>query len=146
MVYSASLLSDFLKIIQFLSAMHLSLVTYLVDDYDTAVRWFVDVLGFTLAEDSPQGNGKRWVVVCPPNGQTALLLARAANPQQSAHIGQQAGGRVFLFLHTPNFWETYQRYQANGVRFCEEPRHEAYGMVVVFEDLYGTRWDLLGSA
>ncbi|HUN22441.1 MAG TPA: VOC family protein [Anaerolineales bacterium] len=130
--------------------MHLSLVTYLVDDYDKAIRWFVDVLGFTLAEDSPQGNGKRWVVVCPPDGrppsgQTALLLAQAATSQQSASIGQQGGGRVFLFLHTANFWETYQRYRANGVHFCEEPRHETYGMVVVFEDLYGTRWDLLGS-
>ncbi len=119
-------------------------VAYLVRDYDEAIRWFVDVLGFVLIEDSPRGLGKRWVLVAPPGGIGAeLLLARAATAEQQAAVGQQGGGRVTWFLYSDDFASDHARLLANGVRFREAPRHEDYGIVAVFEDLYGMRWDLL---
>lgn len=121
---------------------HLSLVAIVVDDYDTAIAHYVDDLGFRLVEDTPQGH-KRWVVVSP-GGATGLLLARADNERQRARIGDQTGGRVGFFLHTDDFAATHGRLSAAGVAFAEEPRHEPYGTVAVFEDRYGNRWDLLG--
>lgn len=122
----------------------IALVTLVVRDYDEALAFFVDALGFVVVEDTPLGGGKRWVVVAPPASQGAsLLLARAATPEQAAHVGNQTGGRVAFFLHTDDFWRDYQHMQAHGVRFAEEPRQEAYGTVVVFFDLYGNKWDLV---
>jgi len=116
----------------------------LVRDYDEAVRFFTRALGFELLEDSPRGDGKRWVCVGPAGGAgAALLLARAATPEQERAIGNQSGGRVFLFMETDDFGRDYARMQAEGVRFTEAPRHEEYGKVVVFLDLYGNRWDLI---
>ncbi len=116
----------------------------LVRDYDEAVAWFTRVLGFTLAEDTPLGAGKRWVRVTPPGARgCGLLLARAATPEQVAAVGRQSGGRVFLFLHTDDFGRDHAAMRARGVRFVEEPRHEPSGTVAVFEDLYGNRWDLV---
>jgi catechol 2,3-dioxygenase-like lactoylglutathione lyase family enzyme len=123
---------------------NLGLVALVVADYDEAIDFYVNALGFELVEDTPQ-NGKRWVVVRPRGGAgTALLLARATDDRQRERIGDQTGGRVFLFLETDDFAGDYQRMRAAGVQFVEEPRREAYGHVVVFEDLYGNRWDLLG--
>lgn len=122
----------------------ISQVSLVVRDYDEAIAYFTNVLGFTLVEDTPvPAQGKRWVVVKPPTGETTLLLARAKNAEEEAHIGNQTGGRVFLFLGTKNFRADYERFKANGVRFIEAPRHESYGMVVVFQDLYGNKWDLV---
>lgn len=119
-------------------------VTLLVRDYDEALAFFTQKLAFRLVEDTALADGKRWVLVAPPgDNECRLLLARAATHQQAACIGNQTGGRVFLFLHTDAFWRDYQRMQAAGVVFTEAPRTEAYGMVAVFEDLYGNRWDLL---
>lgn len=122
---------------------HIAQLTYLVRDYNEATAYFTQMLGFALAEDTDMGGGKRWVLVSPPGGETRLLLAKAATPEQAAHIGNQGGRRVFLFLHTDDFVRDYALYKQRGVRFIEEPRHEAYGTVVVFEDLYGNRWDLV---
>lgn len=120
----------------------LGYVAIVVDDYDRAIEYYTQKLGFTLLEDTPQP-GKRWVVVTPsPGSDCNLLLARASNERQSAFVGDQAGGRVFLFLQTDDFWRDYRAMKENGVTFCEEPREEEYGTVVVFEDLYGNRWDL----
>lgn len=125
----------------------LATVALLVRDYDEAVAFFTQALRFTLLEDTPQGAGKRWVKVAPAGGRgAALLLARAATPEQQAQIGDQAGGRVWLFLETDDFWGQYRHMAAHGVRFLEEPRQEPYGWVVVFQDLYGNRWDLLQPA
>jgi catechol 2,3-dioxygenase-like lactoylglutathione lyase family enzyme len=122
-------------------------VALVVRDYDEAVDWFTRVLGFRLVEDASRGEGKRWVVVAPADGGgTSLLLARAATPEQELRIGDQAGGRVFLFLQTDDFWTDYEVMRARGVRFEERPREEAYGIVAVFVDLYGNRWDLLQLA
>lgn len=121
-------------------------VALLVRDYDEAIAYFTTALGFELVEDTPLGGGKRWVRVAPPGGGTALLLARAANPEQLARVGDQAGGRVFLFLHTDDFARDHAAMLAQGVRFVEAPRRESYGTVVVFEDLYGNRWDLIQPA
>ena len=122
----------------------IALVTLVVRDYDEAIAFFTVALRFTVIEDTPVGDGKRWVVVAPPDGRgAALLLARAATPEQSAHVGNQTGGRVALFLHTADVWDDYRRMQANGVRFAEELREERYGRVVVFYDLYGNKWDLV---
>jgi catechol 2,3-dioxygenase-like lactoylglutathione lyase family enzyme len=122
----------------------ITLVTLVVRDYDEALAFFVDALGFVVVEDTPLGGGKRWVVVAPPGSQGAsLLLAQAAIPEQAAHVGNQTGGRVAFFLHTDDFWRDYQHMQAHGVTFAEEPRHEPYGTVVVFYDLYGNKWDLV---
>ncbi|MCF5874076.1 VOC family protein [Aeromonas veronii] len=127
---------------------HIGALTLLVADYDQAIRFFTEGLGFALLEDTrldePGKPGKRWVQVAPKGASgSALLLAQAANAQQQAAIGQQGGGRVFLFLETTDFWGDYQRMQAYGVHFCEQPRDEPYGTVVVFEDISGNRWDLL---
>lgn len=119
-------------------------VALLVRDYDEAIAFFTRTLRFRLVEDSPREDGKRWVLVAPRGAtETALLLARAATPEQEAQIGNQAGGRVFLFLRTDNFRRDYDEMRSRGVRFAEEPREEAYGTVAVFLDLYGNRWDLL---
>lgn len=119
-------------------------ITYLVRDYDEAIEFFVQRLGFSLLEDTDMGSGKRWVVVCPPNSSGAtLLLARAATPEQAACVGHQSAGRVFLFLHTDDFERDHAAMVARGIRFLESPRAEPYGPVAVFEDLYGNKWDLL---
>jgi catechol 2,3-dioxygenase-like lactoylglutathione lyase family enzyme len=123
---------------------HLGAIAYLVRDYDEAIDWFTRVLGFELLEDTAQSPGKRWVVVSPPGATEArLLLARAASEAQQEFVGNQGGGRVWLFLHTDDFAADHARMLAAGVHFLEEPRHESYGSVAVFEDLYGNRWDLL---
>lgn len=123
----------------------ISQMALLVRDYDEAIRFFTRALGFVLLEDSPRETGKRWVRVAPRgDAGSALLLARAATPEQERFIGNQTGGRVFMFLETDDFESDFARMQAAGVRFTEEPRHEAYGTVVVFLDLYGNRWDLIG--
>lgn len=129
-------------------AQHIGALTLLVADYDAAIAFFTLGLGFELLEDTPLDEpgkpGKRWVRVAPRGATgSALLLARAADPGQEAAIGKQGGGRVFLFLETHDFWGDYQRMQAHGVHFCEQPRLEPYGTVVVFEDISGNRWDLL---
>lgn len=124
----------------------LATVSYLVREYDEAIQYFTRVLGFTLAEDTPLGAGKRWVIVAPSNDSGAsLLLARASTPDQERMIGRQTGGRVFLFLHTRDFAADYESMKSRGVRFLEQPRLEPYGTVAVFEDLYGNMWDLVGS-
>jgi catechol 2,3-dioxygenase-like lactoylglutathione lyase family enzyme len=120
-------------------------VTLVVEDYDAAIEFYVDTLGFRLVEDTdlPDEN-KRWVLVAPPGSiETKLLLARAEGPEQSSRIGNQTGGRVALFLHTDDFWRDYRAYQAKGVVFVREPVEETYGAVAVFQDLYGNLWDLL---
>ncbi len=123
---------------------HLSLV---VRDYDEAIAFFTKSLGFELIEDIPLGGDKRWVLVAPPGGSgAALLLARAATPEQESRIGNQTGGRVFLFLRTDDFRRDYEAMRSRGVRFIEEPRHEDYGTVGVFLDLYGNKWDLVQPA
>ena len=121
--------------------MRLGLVALLVRDYDEAIDFFVGKLGFELFEDRPRGD-KRWVVVGPDVG-SRLLLARAVDDGQRAAVGNQSGGRVFLFLETDDFVGDHAAMQAKGVRFLESPRHEDYGSVAVFEDLYGNRWDLI---
>ena len=121
----------------------LALVSLVVNDYDEAIDYYVRVLGFTLREDTPMGEGKRWVVVTPGAGGSGLLLAKAADSAQAARIGDQTGGRVFLFLETTDFAGDHARMLAAGVRFLEPPRHEPYGVVAVFEDLHGNRWDLI---
>ncbi|XIE80644.1 VOC family protein [Streptomyces sp. SBR177] len=125
----------------------LTLVTLLVRDYDEAVDFFTEALGFALVEDTDRGDGTRWVVVRPRGAAGGgLLLARAEGEAQEAAVGAQAGGRVGFFLHTDDFARDHARMSAAGVRFLEEPRHEPYGSVAVFEDLYGNRWDLLQPA
>ncbi|MBW4077969.1 MAG: VOC family protein [Acidobacteria bacterium] len=128
--------------------MHLELITLLVNDYDHALRYFVDTLGFELVEDSPattsSGEAKRWVVVRPPNAITGFLLARAEGASQDERVGRQVAERVGFFLRVDDFDETYARLVAAGTEFLGEPRKEPYGTVVVFRDLYGNRWDLLG--
>jgi catechol 2,3-dioxygenase-like lactoylglutathione lyase family enzyme len=120
-------------------------VALVVRDYDEAIDFYVGVLGFTLVEDTAiQGQDKRWVIVAPPGSTgSRLLLARAADNEQSSRIGNQTGGRVFLFLHTDDFWRDFHSYKAKGVVFVREPRVESYGTVAVFKDLYGNLWDLL---
>ena len=124
--------------------MHISLIALVVQDYDEAIDHFVRQLGFTLLEDTPLCAEKRWVVVAPSkDAQTGLLLAKAVGGRQSAAIGDQSGGRVFLFLETDDFHEKFEAMTRAGVRFCEPPRTEPYGAVAVFQDLYGNRWDLI---
>lgn len=119
-------------------------ITLLVRDYDEAIAYYRDQVGFVLLENTDLGNFKRWVLMAPPGARGAnLLLARATTPEQIAQIGCQAGGRVFLFLHTSHFEADYARMKSAGVAFLEEPRHEPYGSVAVFEDHYGNKWDLL---
>ena len=119
-------------------------IALVVADYDEALDYFVGTLGFDQLEDTDMGGGKRWVVVAPSGGGCALLLAKAKNDEQRAAIGKQTGGRVFLFLETQDFDRDYERYDELGVDFIEEPRREPYGKVVVFRDLYGNLWDLVG--
>ncbi|MFC6649100.1 MULTISPECIES: VOC family protein [Paenibacillus] len=124
------------------SIVHIALV---VKDYDEAIEFYTNKLNFTLVEDLYQPEqDKRWVVVSPPGSAgTTLLLARASKPEQESFIGNQAGGRVFLFLNTDNFWRDYHEMVSRGIEFVREPKEEAYGIVAVFKDLYGNLWDLL---
>ena len=124
------------------SIVHIALV---VEDYDDAIAFYTEKLNFQLVEDTHQPEqDKRWVVVAPPGSSgTTLLLARASKPEQEPFIGNQTGGRVFLFLHTDDFWRDYNDMVANGINFVREPKEEDYGTVAVFEDLYGNLWDLL---
>jgi catechol 2,3-dioxygenase-like lactoylglutathione lyase family enzyme len=129
--------------------MHLEHFSLIVDDYDAAIAFFVEVLGFELVEDSPAlttegGRPKRWVVVRPPGARTGLLLARADGERQTSAVGDQFAGRVGLFLRVDDFQAQYDRMRAAGVAFVGEPRDEPYGRVVVFLDIAGNRWDLLG--
>jgi catechol 2,3-dioxygenase-like lactoylglutathione lyase family enzyme len=122
---------------------HLGAVSLLVRDYDEAIAYYTQVLGFTLVEDTALPDGKRWVVVAPPGSTEArLVLARAVKPEEIAAIGRQGGGRVWLFLYTDDFWRDHAAFTARSVKFCETPRDESYGLVAVFEDRYGNRWDL----
>ncbi|UOQ72141.1 VOC family protein [Hymenobacter cellulosilyticus] len=123
--------------------MQLGSIALLVRDYDEALTYYVGVLGFRLLEDTDLSQGKRWVRVVPPGAETGLLLAQAKGEDQEKAVGNQCGGRVFLFLHTAEFWADYHRLHARGVQFLEEPRQESYGHVAVFADLYGNKWDLL---
>jgi catechol 2,3-dioxygenase-like lactoylglutathione lyase family enzyme len=129
---------------------HLGLVAIVVSEYDPAIRFFVDALGFELAEDSParttDGRPKRWVVVRPPGAATGLLLARADGDEQAAVAGKQAAGRVGFFLNVEDFGAAYARMTSAGVRFLTPPRTEAYGQVAVFVDIAGNKWDLIGPA
>lgn len=119
-----------------------------VRDYDEAISFYVDTLGFSLIEDTYIAEqDKRWVVVAPPGAtESRLLLARAVNAEQSSRVGNQTGGRVFLFLFTDDFWRDFEAYKAKGVVFVREPKREPYGTVAVFKDLYGNLWDLLQAA
>ena len=130
--------------------MHISHIALIVRDYDEAIAWFTDKLGFTLLADEYQPEqDKRWVLVAPPgagDNAATLLLARASTPEQAAFIGNQAGGRVFLFLRTDDFWRDYGDMIGKGVRFVREPANEPYGTVAVFEDLEGNLWDLVQFA
>ncbi|KAA1150113.1 VOC family protein [Pseudoalteromonas fuliginea] len=138
---------------------HIGSIALVVKDYDEAIEFYTQKLNFELVEDTDLGDGKRWVLISPQNSngassngtssnganssRTNLLLAKATTPEQMSAIGNQTGGRVFLFLHTNDFWRDYNLMLSKGVTFNEEPRVELYGTVVVFEDLYGTKWDLL---
>jgi catechol 2,3-dioxygenase-like lactoylglutathione lyase family enzyme len=120
---------------------HIALV---VRDYDEAIEFFTRTLNFKLIEDTRLSDTKRWVLVAPPGSQgSSLLLAQAASPEQASRIGNQTGGRVFLFLHTDDFWRDYNEMTARRVKFIRPPNEEVYGIVAVFEDLYGNQWDLL---
>jgi catechol 2,3-dioxygenase-like lactoylglutathione lyase family enzyme len=129
--------------------MYIEHFALIVEDYDEAIRFFVDILGFELVEDSPalttgDARPKRWVVVCPPGARTGLLLARADGERQARVVGDQFAGRVGLFLRVEDFQRSYDRMREVGVEFIGEPRDEAYGRVAVFLDVAGNRWDLLG--
>lgn len=127
--------------------MYLSAISILVAEYNEAIAWYCSKLGFELVVDTPMGGGKRWVVVAPnADAQTRIILAKASGPEQTALIGRQMGGRVGFFLQTDAFDDTYARMAKLGVVFREEPRSEAYGKVVVFEDCYGNGWDLIEPA
>ena len=119
-------------------------VALVVRDYDEAIDYYTNALGFEVVEDTALGGEKRWVLLAAPGAvETRSLLAKASTPEQLTRVGNQTGGRVFLFLHTDDFWRDYHEMTAREVHFCEAPRDEAYGTVAVFEDLYGNRWDLL---
>src|SRR5215510_2198687 len=123
----------------------IALTSIVVRDYDEALAFYVGTLGFVLLEDTDiEAQDKRWVVVAPPGAtESRLLLARATTSDQASRIGNQTGGRVFLFLHTDDFWRDFSAYKARGVRFVREPVEESYGTVAVFQDLYGNLWDLI---
>ncbi len=122
----------------------LGCVALVVRDYDEAIAFYTQSIGFQLIEDTDLGGGKRWVRVRPPGSDgTDVLLARAVNPEQASRVGNQTGGRVFLFLHTDDFWRDYRAMTGRGVKFVRPPTEESYGTVAVFEDLYGNQWDLL---
>jgi catechol 2,3-dioxygenase-like lactoylglutathione lyase family enzyme len=127
---------------------HLGLVSVVVRDYDEAIGFYVEKLGFKLVEDTYQpAQDKRWVVVAPPGAKEShLLLARASNEHQSSRVGNQTGGRVFLFLYTDDFWRDFNAYKSRGINFIREPKTEAYGTVAVFQDLHGNQWDLVQPA
>jgi len=122
---------------------HIASVTLLVDDYDTAIAWFTETLGFVLTTDDPRAGGDRWVVVTPSGGGAAMRLSAARDQQQRDAIGKQAGGRVLIVLITDDLERDVAAYRARGVTFLEDPRHEAYGSVAVFADRWGNRWDLI---
>ncbi len=126
----------------------LALTSLVVEDYDDAIAFYVDKLGFELREDTPlPEREKRWVVVAPPGSTgSGLLLARADSDEQKTRVGNQTGGRVFLFLHTDNFWRDYDEYRRQGVTFVRDPEEQRYGTVAVFADLYGNLWDLIQPA
>ena len=115
----------------------------LVRDYDEAIRFYTQMLGFVLLEDTQLDDNKRWVRVAPEHGSCSLLLARAATEEQLKCVGNQTGGRVFLFLHTDDLWRDFADLQSRGVNFIGEPRAEEFGLVVIFTDLYGNKWDLI---
>jgi catechol 2,3-dioxygenase-like lactoylglutathione lyase family enzyme len=120
---------------------HIALV---VDDYDEAIKFYTEKLSFTLIEDTLQSPTKRWVLVAPKGSQECcILLAKGVGEEQRSRIGNQTGGRVFLFLQTDDFWRDYQNMQSQGINFVREPKNEEYGTVAVFEDLYGNLWDLI---
>ena len=121
----------------------LGMIAIVVDDYDGAISHYVDDLGFSLLEDTVLSSEKRWVVVAPSEDGAKILLARASNDAQRDAIGNSTGGRVGFFLYTTDFAQTFQKFKSNGIEFIEEPRQEAYGQVVVFEDKYGNKWDLI---
>lgn len=123
----------------------LAQIALVVADYDEAIRFYTDTLGFDLIEDTALSPTKRWVVVRPHGSSCGLLLAKAATDDQHSRIGNQTGGRVFLFLNTDDFWRDYNRFTTNGVRFVRQPTEEPYGTVAVFADLYGNLWDLIGK-
>ena len=122
------------------SIAHIALV---VEDYDDAIAFYTEKLGFELIDDTPQTETKRWVLVAPKNSECQLLLAKAVGDEQKSSIGNQTGGRVFLFLRTDDFWRDYNDYLAKGIKFVREPKVEDYGTVAVFADLYGNLWDLI---
>jgi catechol 2,3-dioxygenase-like lactoylglutathione lyase family enzyme len=120
---------------------HFALV---VEDYDEAIKFYTEKLHFDLIEDSPLSDTKRWVLVAPKGSkETSILLAKAVNDEQKSRVGNQTGGRIFLFLYTDDFWRDYKNMQAEGIKFVRPPLEEIYGIVAVFEDLYGNLWDLL---
>ena len=119
------------------------MITIVIDEYDTAIKHYVEDLGFTLIEDSTLTPDKRWVVVAPSDQGARILLAKAASETQKAAIGNSTGGRVGFFMYTTEFSQTYELYKSRGIRFIDEPRQEAYGRVVVFTDKYGNKWDLI---
>ena len=121
----------------------LGMITIVIDEYDAAIKHYVEDLGFTLIEDSTLTPDKRWVVVAPSNQGARILLAKAASENQKAAIGNSTGGRVGFFMYTTKFSQTYELYKSRGIRFIDEPRQEAYGRVVVFTDKYGNKWDLI---
>jgi catechol 2,3-dioxygenase-like lactoylglutathione lyase family enzyme len=126
-------------------ALSFAMTTIVVDDYDRAIKHYIGDLGFTLLEDTALTPEKRWVVVAPGSHGGKILLAKAQGDSQVAAIGNSTGGRVAFFLHTDNFDQTYEKYRANDVEFTESPRHESFGKVVVFKDIYGNKWDLIES-
>lgn len=125
-------------------AQNLTHIALLVHDYDEAIRFYTEKLHFTLIEDTQLSDAKRWVIVTPPgSASTSLLLAKAVGPEQQSRVGNQTGGRVFLFLHTDDFYRDYNQMTQHGVEFVREPVHEPYGIVAVFKDLYGNLFDLI---
>jgi len=123
------------------SIVHIALV---VDDYDEAIKFYTEKLGFVIRDDTPQSETKRWVLARPPGSEgCSILLARGVGEEQKSRIGNQTGGRVFLFLQTDDFWRDYENYRSKGVEFVREPKNEEYGTVAVFADLYGNLWDLI---
>jgi len=121
----------------------LGMITIVIDDYDSAIKHYVEDLDFTLIEDTALSADKRWVVVAPGNEGAKILLAKAANEAQTSAIGNSTGGRVGFFMYTNTFTDTYESYKSHGIEFIETPRQESYGRVVVFKDKYGNKWDLI---
>lgn len=119
------------------------MITIVIDDYDSAIKHYVEDLDFTLIEDTALSTDKRWVVVAPGNEGAKILLAKAANEAQTSAIGNSTGGRVGFFMYTNTFTDTYESYKSHGIEFIETPRQESYGRVVVFKDKYGNKWDLI---